>query len=195
MSDSSFSTTLLERAVAQEPHAWQRLVHLYGPLLYARCRRHGIGADDAPDIVQEVFLAAVRNIQGFRREDANDSFRGWLWGIARNKIKDHWEAKARRPNAEGGSDAVKRMVDLPCKDLDSPPDEDARAETAGLVQRALAWLQKRFADTTWQAFKRHDIDRQPASQVALELGISATAVRVAACRVRKGLRDEFAGVL
>lgn len=62
------------------------LPEVYGYLL-ARCGRRAL----AEDLTAEVFLAAV---QACRRE-ATEPTAGWLVGIARHKLADHWRALAR----------------------------------------------------------------------------------------------------
>ena len=60
------SLSLLERARAQDPQAWRRLLDLYGPLIYHWCRRSGLRGDDAVSISQErlVFRRALERIRG-----------------------------------------------------------------------------------------------------------------------------------
>jgi len=74
----STASSLLERVKLRQPGAWERLVDLYGPLIYRWCRRLGLAADDGPDVVQEVFAAAAAQLPSFRRDRPGDSFRGWL---------------------------------------------------------------------------------------------------------------------
>src|SRR5882724_11461804 len=70
--------------------------------LYVRYARmvHGIllarvPAGDAEDLVQDVFLSAMRQLRGLRTAD---SFRGWLGAIARNKAMDHFrQSRALAP--------------------------------------------------------------------------------------------------
>ena len=59
-SEGSISTSMLERVKVHEPEAWERLVALYGPVVYWCARESGIEAEDAADIVQEVFAAVAR---------------------------------------------------------------------------------------------------------------------------------------
>jgi RNA polymerase sigma factor (sigma-70 family) len=53
-----------------------------------------VGPNDAADVFQETFLAALRAYPGLR-SDAN--LRGWIFTVARNKALDHHRARARRP--------------------------------------------------------------------------------------------------
>ena len=89
------SLTLLEGLRANDASAWDRLVRLYRPLVLFWCRRAGVTDADADDVCQEVFAAVVSGLGRFHREQAGDSFRGWLRGIARNKLLRHQERRYR----------------------------------------------------------------------------------------------------
>ena len=65
---SSTSQSLLVGLKDGDPRAWQRLVSLYGPLIYYWCRSADVGPDDTADLVQEVFRKVHGAIGRFRRE-------------------------------------------------------------------------------------------------------------------------------
>lgn len=48
--------------------------------------------DDIVDLIQETFLACVENAGGFR---GDATFRAYLLGIARHKLRDYWRARGR----------------------------------------------------------------------------------------------------
>ena len=75
---SSISSTLLDQLRSRRPEAWQRLVRLYGPVIYRWCRRSNLHAEDAADVVQEVLSAVMVHLPDFRRDGPQDSFGGWL---------------------------------------------------------------------------------------------------------------------
>ena len=53
-----------------------------------------VPAGDAEDLVQDVFMSAMRQLRGLRTAAA---FRGWLAAIARNRAIDYFrEAEAAR---------------------------------------------------------------------------------------------------
>ena len=182
------SLSLLERARAHDPEAWCRMVQLYGPLVYQWCRRWGLRADDLADVFQDVFQAVASHIEGFRRESTGDSFRGWLWTIARNKTGDHFRRQLRQPHAEGGSDAYQRFQELLAK---TASKEEAASDDVGLVFRALESIRLEFAERTWQAFRQSVIEERATADVAAELGVSPDAVRMAKSRVLRRLRREL----
>jgi RNA polymerase sigma-70 factor (ECF subfamily) len=184
---SSTSLSLLERVRAQDQEAWRRLVQLYGPLVYQWCRRWELQPDDVADIFQEVFQAVAAQIGGFRRDRPGDTFRGWLWGITRHKIGDHFRRQGRDPSAAGGSSAQQRMLELP-----QPPDDDSSPPVDHVVQQALAGIRPEFEERTWQMFWRATVDGQAPKDIAAEFGVSPDAVRMAKSRVLRRLRQELA---
>ena len=99
--DLPTSLTLLDRVRGRDPAAWQRLVHLYGPLVQTWCRHWGVTGPDAEDVAQEVFQAVAAGVGEFRRDRPGDTFRGWLKGIVRHKLLDHLRGRPVRPVPPG----------------------------------------------------------------------------------------------
>lgn len=66
----------------------------YAPRLLWFSRVMGVPWQDCPDVVQDVFLVAIRDIRNgrFRRDS---SIITWLGGILKNKIKDLWRSLTR----------------------------------------------------------------------------------------------------
>ncbi len=109
---SSISSTLLDQLRARRPEAWQRLVLLYGPVIYHWCRRSSLAAEDAADVVQEVLSAVFLHLPGFRRDRPQDSFSGWLAAITRNKVRERYRRRQGRAEARGGSTALRQMAEI-----------------------------------------------------------------------------------
>jgi RNA polymerase sigma-70 factor, ECF subfamily len=183
----STSSSLLERARA--PGAWERLTSLYCPLVYGWARRAGLGTDDAADMVQEVFLAVVKYLPGFRHDRREDTFRGWLWTITQNKIHDLRRRQSRGPDAVGGSDAHQRLMNLP--ELQASASNLARP--GPLLAHALEVIRSEFEAPSWQAFWEVVVEGRRPGDVALGLGISVNAVYIARSRILRRLRDELGG--
>jgi RNA polymerase sigma-70 factor (ECF subfamily) len=188
----STSSGLIARVKAREAAAWNRLVDLYGPLVYRWSRAAGVPASDAADVVQEVFRSVAAHINAFRRQREGDSFRGWLWTITRNQSRDYFRRRAHRPDAAGGSAAHQRLLEVPQPESLAADEALAGEARSYVLQRALEFIRVEFEDPTWQAFWRTTVDGSPAVDVAAELGLSAGAVRQAKYRVLRRLRQELA---
>ena len=80
---------LVERLRAGDNGAWDEFVDTYSPKLFALLRYKLPTAQDAEDVLNETFGAAVRAIQKF---DGRASLMTWLAAIARNKIANYYQA-------------------------------------------------------------------------------------------------------
>jgi RNA polymerase sigma-70 factor (ECF subfamily) len=190
----STSRSLIRRAAANDPAAWQRLSQVYGPLVYQWCRHCGLQPDDAADVVQEVFRALARSLGTFRSNQSGDSFRAWLWTITRNKLRDHHRSRQRRPQAIGGSTARHEIEQLPDQAPEESDDANRRQVHSELAQRALNLMQHDFEERTWQAFWKTAVEQKTAPQAAEELGTTVAAVYMAKSRVLRRLREELDGL-
>jgi RNA polymerase sigma-70 factor, ECF subfamily len=188
---SATSISLLERARAGERAAWDRLASLYSPLVDRWCHQAGLQDADTADVRQEVFLAVACGIDNFRRDFAGATFRGWLWGITRHKITDHWQRKGASPVGEGGSDAYEKLQEVPveeARDSQKPPPPE---EVNILYRRALELIVTDFTDHTWKAFWGVVVDGRRPAAVAADLNMTLNAVYLAKARVLARLREEF----
>ena len=188
----STSSSLLERVKARDPDAWGRLIDLYTPLIYAWCRQCGLQAEDAADIGQEVFSAVAANPEGFRRDVPGASFRGWLWTITRNKVRDYFRRQKGKAQGQGGTEFQQRLAQVPEHEPESTatgPVPDNRIEL-----RAVELARSGVEERTWQAFWLVTVDGQEPAVVAESLGITVQAVYGAIYRVRRRIRQELDGL-
>ena len=193
--ESGTSLSLLQRIRNGDAAGWHRVVDLYSPLVYHWCRRWGVEGADADDVRQEVFQAAAQGIETFRREREGDTFRGWLRAIARHKVLAFWRGRSRIPEAPGGSEAWRRLQEIPEDQVDASEDARDADQLSELFHRALNMLRGEFEERTWLAFWRVTVDEQPSAAVAAELGMTANAVRMAKSRVLRRLREELSDLV
>jgi RNA polymerase sigma-70 factor, ECF subfamily len=188
------SRSLLQRALDHQPDAWQRLVILYDPLVRHWCRRGGVAFQDLDDVAQEVFSKVFAALDTFRRREASDSFRGWLYGLTRHRMLEHFRRAGRHIAAAGGSEAQALILNRPGPETDShgAPDQEERILYGELYRRALEFIRGEFEPRTWQMFWRSVVDALPTSVVAAELTVSDASVRQARSRVLRRLRQEAA---
>jgi RNA polymerase sigma-70 factor (ECF subfamily) len=190
VSPADGTSSLLRRAIAREPDAWERLVGLYSPLVHHWCRQSGIAEHEIADVTQEVFAAVVSSLGEFRPNQPGTTFRSWMRGITRHKLLD--SARAREAPAAGGTDAQidLEQVAAPVSELSEGP-----GEVSGLYQRALRLVQHQVENRTWTAFWRATVDSRATADVAAELGITPNAVRLAKAKVLRRLREELGDLI
>ncbi len=192
-SSDSISSSVIERARRGDQVAFQRIVNLYGGLVYHWCRKSGLSREDAEDTGQQVFLSASRGLNAFRRERPDDTFRGWLRVITRSRIADHYRENAIRERAAGGeNDLIEAVAIMP---NDEQSDDDRDHDTSMLYEQAVKLVQSEFAEPDCQAFHLLVVDGLTATEVAEKLHMSVNSVYIAKSRILKLLRVEFAELL
>jgi RNA polymerase sigma-70 factor (ECF subfamily) len=183
--------TLLQRLLDNEPEAWRIMVRLYTPLLCHWCARGGVRGADAEDVVQEVFRVAASRLDKFRREREGDSFRAWLRGITRNMLLVHFRRAGRQPQASGGTGVFSQLAEVVDPETTDFPEVDPPSELEALRRRALELVRGQVAERTWRAFWLTAIEGHAPAEVAVSLGVSPTAVRMAKSRVLHRLKEQF----
>lgn len=132
---------LIRRAVQGDAVAFDRLVELYSPRVYALAYRLVDNPDDAQDIAQEAFLRVYHALPRYKAESA---FSTWLYRIVTNACYDELKRRRRRPQpfteTETADDA--RADALPGGE--NPEDATLRHERQRAVQQAIAALPEHF---------------------------------------------------
>ena len=188
LSKDSSNPSLVRRLVDGSPNAWRDLVELYGPLVDRWCRAAGVPHDAVADIAQETFFAAFRSMHRFDPARPGATFRGWLWSVARNRIRDYF--RQRRPDAAaGGSTAAEKLGQL----ADPAPVEEPTDATdiARLAHRAMRRVEPEFQPQTWQVFIDAVVLGHPTHVVAERYSLSPAAVRQIKSRILRRLRQEL----
>lgn len=189
--DSSTSTSLLRRVQANDPEAWKRFAQVYAPLIYSWARQTGLKEYDAADVMQDTFRTLLSRLGSFRKQAPGDSFRGWLWTITRNKIRDHFRALASRPQPVGGTDQRNLLEAVPSVLSEETLEPGVSNSEVYLSRQLLLTVQAEFEPRTWQAFWEVVVQARQSADVANDLQMSIGAVYMAKSRVLKRLRQEL----
>jgi RNA polymerase sigma-70 factor (ECF subfamily) len=196
-SEPSTSLSLLAGARQGDAVAWERIVRLYGPLVYTWARRRGRQPADAADIVQEVLIDAAKGLNHFASGPAS-TFRGWLWTITRRRLVDQTRLWSQQPEIQSSQQLeqanLTRVPEAVLQPDDAPPT-DANSDRRSILAAAIAGLHRRFSPETLTAFRRTVLDGQDPADVAAELGVSRWTVYKARSRVLQRLRTELDGLL
>ena len=190
LAPGSSDSSLLARVKHRDADAWQRMVALYGPLVYHWCRAQRLQPNDAADVCQEVFASVFKSVETFQPAASQGSFRAWLWGITRHRLLDFYRDLRARPQAAGGTSAQEQSLQLPDSLDDSPPDEPVRGQDP-VWGRAIEMVRAQFEPHTWRAFWRVVVDGQRPADVAEELTTTIAAVYQAKARVLRELRRQM----
>lgn len=188
---------LLDGIRRQDQDAWRRFVDQYSPLIYVWCRKCDLQPADSLDVAQQVFHAVSRSIETFsRRRDGEGRFRGWLFVITKNTIRNYLERTLRGPRAQGGSSIQLRLLEEPesieeesLSAVFAAAGESASEQTP--MQDILDAVRRDFDQRTWQCFWLIAIEGCSAVEVAERLGMRPAAVRQAKYRVTRRLRLEL----
>jgi RNA polymerase sigma factor (sigma-70 family) len=166
----------------QDRAAWQQFVELYGRLVYGFARQRGLQDADAADLTQEVFLVLAGEAGRWQYDPQQGSFRGWLYGITRNKIARFLERRRTQAVGSGDSGAHRRLDEepSPMPDLEAAWEQEFRQQLFRLATEAII---DRFTPTTWGAFWGMAVEGKSAAAVGAELGVWVGALYVAKIRV------------
>lgn len=148
--------------------------------LYVRYARmvHGIllarvPAGDAEDLVQDVFISAMRQLRGLRTASA---FRGWLGAIARNRAIDYFRgAKHRVP-------------------LEESTEREAGVRPTGQDAFVVLDLIRNLPEAYRETLILRLVEGMTGPEIAKQTGLTPDSVRVNLCRGMKLLREVWGGM-
>jgi RNA polymerase sigma-70 factor, ECF subfamily len=147
----------------------------YSPLeAYVRWRCGGL-RDLTDDVLQEMWLTAVRRVQSFRPETA--SFRQWLCGIAANVIRNQLRSRSRR----------RRLHESLLNG--SPPKSDGadESEHGETIARALTALPERYE----QVLRAKYLEQKSVDDIAAAGGETPKAIESLLGRARQAFREAY----
>jgi RNA polymerase sigma-70 factor (ECF subfamily) len=122
---------------------------------------------EADDLVQDVFMSAMRQLRGLRTTAA---FRGWLGAIARNRAMDYHRGSRERVPLE-----------------DAPPPKASGPDDAFLVMEAIRALPEAYRETLIMRL----VEGMTGPEIAERTGLTPDSVRVNLCRGMKLLREQL----
>lgn len=135
-------------------------------------QRHAADADSAQDLLQDVFVKALRQGRGFC---GLDNPRAWLFQVARNALID--AARTRHPSTE-----LPAELAAPAADDRDPVDE---------LDACIARNLPRLGDADRDILQHCDLDGQTVRAYAEAAGLGLPAAKARLLRARKRLRDSL----
>ncbi|TWT68156.1 RNA polymerase sigma factor [Crateriforma conspicua] len=183
--EPSTHPSLLDRARLGDDEGWHTLVQVYGPIVYRWIRRCGVQSADAADVMQDTFLSVAKALPKFDLDRSGATFRGWLWTIARNKLRDRQRADQRSPISLDDADLRWSEQD------DAHPPSELADDVQSIQKRLLQVLRHSTDPKTWQMFLRTAVEGCDPAIVAKEMCVSRWTVYKARARVLQRLRKEL----
>jgi RNA polymerase sigma-70 factor (ECF subfamily) len=166
---------LVTAVLRKDRKATAELVETYADTVYAYVRRRMAPRYDlVDDLVQDTFLAAWEHLRNFR---GSSSLRGWMLGIARHKVEDHYRSQLR----------VAQLDVEPIEELAAPIDIEAIADVERTEQRARKVLEDLPAHYS-VALQRRYWERRSTREMAQATGRTEKAVERLLARARKQFR-------
>lgn len=212
----SFLTTrwsLVQRAGGQNAdqarEALAALCEAYWYPLYAFVRKKGVQAEDAADVTQGFFARLLEKGDLARVAPERGRFRAFLLASIQHYLANH---RDRERAQKRGGDCTQLSIDFADADARfarestaelSPERAFERVWAVALLERCLAALEEEYRSSgraeIFEALEPHLTSTgtdEPFAECAQRLGMTETAVKVAAHRLRKRyrarLREEIA---
>lgn len=166
----------VRRAQAGDVDAFESVYREHSGRTYALCLRLvGGDANDATDLMQDVFVRAWRKLDTFRGESA---FSSWLHRLAVNTLLENARSEKRRTARVLPMDDTSRL--------------SGAARSSGIelrldMETAIASLPKGAR----LAFVLHDVEGYQHQEIAAQLSVSVGTVKAQLHRARRLLRERL----
>ena len=112
---------LVVRAQAGDRNAFDEIVLAYQARLRGYVARFVPSGQDAYDVVQEVFIAAYRDLSAL---DSERPLGPWLWSICRHRLvsflRQHYHRRHAVESLGVVDEALARLVEEPGEEIDAP---------------------------------------------------------------------------
>ncbi len=174
----------------RDDQAWSQFVEVYAPLIYGFARKHGLQDADAADLTQDVLRVVANTIRGLDYDRQRGSFRGWLFTVVRNKLRNF--LTRRQPYDQGTGDTGTHQL---LKEQPAPDEGEAASWDQDYERQLFACAAKqvrgRVQESTWQAFWQTTVDGKNGKEVAQDLNMTVAAVYLAKSRVMAQLKEQI----
>ena len=176
-----------ESSAAVDPARW---VTAHGDSLFAYAMSRLHDKETAEEVVQEAFLAALRNISQYRSSGSEGA---WLMGILKRKVIDQLRQSAKQPLTLDAEDSVVAGL------FDDNGNWSAAAQTSNVFsldaiereefRQIFAKCLEGLPDNQSAVFVLREVQQQTGEEVCKVLGISASNLWVLMHRARIRLSE------
>lgn len=174
-----FENLIAAIAEQEDRAAFTALFHHFAPRVKSYLQRGGLGASQAEDMMQEVFLTLWRKAGQF--DPARASAAAWIFAIARNHKIDLLR-RSRLP--QPGEDPSDQMA------VPLPDALVAAEETSRTIRSAIATLPEDQLTILRLAFFEDLSHGEIEQTLGVPLGTVKSRLRLALTKLRRALKDE-----
>lgn len=172
--DKSIEEQLLKKCVLQgDDDAWRVFYDRHFDELYRYVRARTADGARAEDVVQEVWLTAIRRMATFEADKA--PFGAWLTGIAEKTLANHRRRWWRR-------DTTELSVTV-----DRPTAGNRAIEARDMVAVIMSALPERYRDVLAAKYR----EQRSVAEIALRWDESEKTIESLLTRARKAFRSEY----
>lgn len=167
---------------------WSTFVDRYRPMIVKYAQRFGLPEADAQDAAQQALIAFCTAYQDGKYDREQGRLRVWLFGIARNQIRNVAKKRRRREVqiVEDGTDTdfFARLNDD--DHLERVWEEEWRN---AVLKQCLEEVRREVEPKSVEAFELFAWKGWPAQKVADHLGMTPNAVFIAKHRIMKRIKE------
>src|SRR5579871_998754 len=173
----------------QDNQAWCQFVEIYAPLIHGFARKNGLQDADAADLTQVVLRVVAKTIPELDYDRQRGSFRGWLFTVVRNKLRNFLTRGRPYDRGTGDTGAQELLKARPAPEEDQAAEWDQDYERQ-LFACAAKQVRSRVQESTWQAFWQTAVLGKNGKEVAQELKMTVAAVYLAKSRIMAPLKEQ-----
>ena len=167
---------------------WQQFVDRYRPMVERYAMRMGLVAADAQDAAQQAMIAFCTAYQEGKYDREQGRLRGWLFGIARNQIRNLGRKNVRKGRQVVDETNATAFFDRVPDEADQEKvwDEEWRQ---GVLRECLDEIRRSVDEKSVTAFELFAWQGWSANDVAEHLDMTPNAVFIAKHRILRRIRE------
>lgn len=179
--DRSEEQDIIQRVLAGEASAFEKLITKYQPRVFATARKYARRDSEVEDIVQEIFIKAFKKLNTYR---SKAPFEHWIMTISVRTCYDYLRSHQRN-KISNFSDVTQDDFDL----LDVlGENEHPNRENQDAVRKLIHDLMEQLNPAARMVITLLDIEGRSVKEIAKLTGWSVSLVKVRAFRARQEMR-------
>ena len=168
---------------------WAQFVDRYRPMIVKYAQRLGLNESDAQDAAQHALIAFCTAYQDGKYDREQGRLRVWLFGIARNQIRNLARKRRRRGEVQVGSDGSQTDFFAQLDDENHMENLWEQEWRNAVFRQCLEEVRREVEPRSVEAFELFAWKGWSAQKVAEHLDMTPNAVFIAKHRIMKRIRE------